>query len=182
MPSPTFETPFSCSERMRLAVEKLRNQFDFVVIDLPPVNIVTDALIVSNLVDGMIVMVRQDYTDQRSLGDCMKSLELVGAHVLGFVMGDAQEEGGKYGRYKYRYSKRYGKYYKKYGKYGRYSRYGRYGRYGKYGSYYSKYGYNSTYGYGYSYGYAAAVKKREAEKNASQQTAQQQTNENTQKK
>lgn len=126
------------SERMRMAVEKLRNQFDFVVIDLPPVNIVTDALIVSGLVDGMIVMVRQDYTDRRALKECMSSLELVGAHVLGFVMEDAQEEGGKYGRYKYRYGRRYGNYKK-----------------------YSKYGYQGKYGYYDGYAYAEAAEKSE---------------------
>ena len=126
------------SDRMRLSIEKMRNQYDFVVIDLPPVNIVTDALIVSGLVDGMIVMVRQDYTDRRALKECMSSLELVGAHVLGFVMEDAQEEGGKYGRYKYRYGRRYGNYKK-----------------------YSKYGYQGKYGYYDGYAYAEAAEKNE---------------------
>lgn len=136
------------SERMRMAVEKLRNRYDFVVIDLPPVNIVTDALIVSGLVDGMIVMVRQDYTDRRALKECMSSLELVGAHVLGFVMTDAQEEGGGYGRYKYRYGKRYGKY----------------GRYRKYGYEYNQYGYRDGYGYA-----VTGAKNEETKDEASEQ-------------
>ena len=134
------------SERMRGAVEKLREQYDYLVIDLPPVNIVTDALIVSSLVDGMMVVVRQDYTDRRSLSDCIASLKLVNAHVLGFVMTDTQEEGSKYNRYKYRYGKRYGKY-------------------GKYRTYSYEYG---EYSYRNGYGYAAGEKRKEA---ASSETA-----------
>lgn len=119
------------SERMRLYIEQFRTQYDFVVIDLPPVNVVTDALVVSGLVDGMVVMVRQDYTDQRALSECVNSLQLVNAHILGFVMTDARDEGGKYGRYKYHYG-RYRKY-KKYGKYKEYSKYSKYGYYNGYG-------------------------------------------------
>jgi len=132
------------NERMRATVESLKKQFDYLVIDLPPVNIVTDALVVSGLVDGMIVVVRQDFTDKHSLNDCINSLKLVNTHILGFVMSDAKEEGGKYGRYKYRYGKRYGKY----------------GRYRKYG-----YGYSDDdYGYGYGYGEKSRKSAEAAEK------------------
>ena len=136
------------TERMREAVADLRKKFDYLVIDLPPVNIVSDALIVSGVVDGMVVVVRQDYSDRRSLNDCINSLKLVNAHILGFVMADAQEEGGGYGRYKYRYGKRYGKY----------------GRYRKYGYEYNQYGYRDGYGYA-----VTGAKNEETKDEASEQ-------------
>lgn len=135
---PSGEIPPNPSEllgsgEMGRAAKILEQYFDFIVYDLPPVNIVSDASTISPVVDGMLVAVRQDYSDRRSLGECMRQLKLLNTRVLGFVMTDTQE-GKQYGHYKY-------------GKYGsRYGRNGWYGRYGKYGKRYLDRGYG--YGYG----------------------------------
>ncbi len=78
-----------------ILVEVLSGDFDFIVFDLPPVTEVADALVASRLTDGMIVVVRQDYTNRRALADTMRQLNYVDAKVLGFVMTRA---GGGKGR------------------------------------------------------------------------------------
>ncbi len=130
------------SERMHHVIDRFSELFDYIVLDLPPVNIVTDALVVAPWTDGLLLVVRQNFTTGRALHDCMYQVERVKAHFLGFIMTDADL--GELA-------------YKKYGRYGKYRRYSRYGRYGKgygYGGYgYGGYGYGG-YGYGYGgYGY-----------------------------
>lgn len=101
------------SKRMEATLEMLREQFDYIVIDLPPVNIVSDALSVSHLTTGMIVVIREDYTERKELEHCFRLLKLSNVNVLGCVMNEAKANGGSYGRYKkYRYYKYYRYYYK----------------------------------------------------------------------
>lgn len=96
------------SRRMEAVLNELREKFDYIVIDLPPVNIVSDALSIANLISGMIVVIRQDYTDKMELEHCMRSLKLSNVNVLGCVMNGAKQSGGSYGKYKkYKYYKDY---------------------------------------------------------------------------
>ena len=95
------------SERMHALLERYSQAFDFIVVDLPPINIVTDALVISAWTDGLIVVVRQNYTDGKALNACMYQTKQLGSKFLGFVMTDAAVGKGSY--------KRYGKYGSKYG-------------------------------------------------------------------
>ena len=103
------------SERMQSLLEHYEDIFDVIILGLPPVNIVADALVISQRIDGLICVVRQNYTDRRALQDCMYQIEKLGSHFLGFVMTDAIVGESGY--------KKYGKYGKKYG-YGYGSDYG----------------------------------------------------------
>jgi len=102
------------SERMHALLERCSGSFDFIVIDLPPINIVTDALVVSSWTDGLIAVVRQNYTEGKALKDCMYQLKQLGSKFLGFVMTDAMvgkgsyKRYGKYGKYGYDYGYGYG--------------------------------------------------------------------------
>ncbi len=97
------------SRQMQLVVEALRKVFDYVIIDLPPVNAVSDALAVSKLLSGMIVVVRQDYCDQHALAEAMRQLEFLKVRLLGFVL-NATASPNKL--YRYRSNYKYKKYYK----------------------------------------------------------------------
>ncbi|MBO5768132.1 MAG: CpsD/CapB family tyrosine-protein kinase [Clostridia bacterium] len=100
------------SKRMERALNALAENFDFIILDLPPVNLVSDALAVSEYITGMIVVVRQDYTEKKELEHCFRQLSLSNVKVLGCVMNESKENGKSYSRYRY---KRYYKYYKYYG-------------------------------------------------------------------
>lgn len=87
------------SERMSTVVETLAQSFDFIIFDLPPVNAVSDGLVVSRFIQGMIVVVRQDYSDRQGLSAALRQLEYMHIKVLGFVMTHSSISGGRYGRY-----------------------------------------------------------------------------------
>ena len=113
------------SGRMRRAINGLKEQFDYIVIDLPPVNLVSDAMSVADNLTGMIVVVRQEYTGRKDLEQCFRQIELSNVRVLGFVMNASEDSSASYGRYgKYKKYRKYRKYrnyhYYKYYKYERY--------------------------------------------------------------
>lgn len=98
------------SRRMQSVLRALEKEFDYIVVDLPPVNIVSDALVISSMLDGIVVVVREGYTDRKELRACVRQLSLSNAKVLGFVMTGVKEgykRYGKYGKYgnKYKYYK-----------------------------------------------------------------------------
>lgn len=95
------------SERMHNLLERYSGVFDIIILDLPPVNIVVDALVISKWTDGLIAVVRQNFTDKRALSSCMYQVEKLGVRFLGFVMTDAEVGESSY--------KKYGKYGKNYG-------------------------------------------------------------------
>lgn len=102
------------SERMKNLLDQLRETFDYIIIDLPPVNIVSDAVSISGLISGMIVVIREEYTEKKELERCFRQLKLSNANVLGCVMNAAKSGSTSYGKYrKYRYY-RYYKYYRYY--------------------------------------------------------------------
>lgn len=89
------------SEKMKRLMEALKHSFEYIVVDLPPVNAVSDGLTMSELLAGMIVVVREEYCDQASLAEAMRRMALMQVKILGFVMTDAKtDEKGykKYGR------------------------------------------------------------------------------------
>ncbi len=101
------------SSRMANVLAKLREIFDYIIIDLPPVNIVSDAVAISSLISGMIVVIREEYTEKKELEHCFRQLKLSNVNVLGCVMNEAKSGNGSYSKYKkYKYYKYYRYYYK----------------------------------------------------------------------
>jgi len=99
------------SQQMEALVTALSAFYDYIIMDLPPISAVSDALVLSRLLGGMIVVVRKEYCTRSALRETMSMIEFLKIKVLGFVMTRATSVGK---RYKYRKrSHRYG--YKKYG-------------------------------------------------------------------
>lgn len=88
------------SRRMAALLEALSEKFDYIIIDLPPVNLVSDALAISKLITGMIVVVREDYTEKKDLEQCYRQLQLTNVKVLGCVMNSAKVGRDSYGDYR----------------------------------------------------------------------------------
>lgn len=98
------------SKRMEKLLNQLREFFDYVIVDLPPVNVVSDAVSISSLISGMIVVIREEYTEKKELERCFRQLKLSNVNILGCVMNESKSGSGTYNKYK---KKRY-KYYRYY--------------------------------------------------------------------
>ena len=84
------------SERMRMLLNAFSNQFDYVLVDLPPISEVSDALDLSKYTDGMLVVVRRGNCTKQDLASAMSQLKAVDAHIVGFVFNYSEAEKAKY--------------------------------------------------------------------------------------
>ena len=96
------------SGRFQKLLDAAANAFDYVVLDLPPVNAVVDAVNVSRYVDGMLVVLREGHCPRYVLDECMEQLRYAKANVLGFVMNGCVEGASKHYQYGSRYGYGYG--------------------------------------------------------------------------
>lgn len=92
---PPNPTELLSSKRMIGAMNLLCEKFDYIIIDLPPVDAVADALIVSKIAHGMIVVARQNYVDKNALDATIRQLRYHEAKILGFVL-NGTEDSDKY--------------------------------------------------------------------------------------
>jgi capsular exopolysaccharide synthesis family protein len=91
------------SNRMRVLLEELKQQFDIIVLDTPPVLATADAGIVGSLTDGVLLVVRAGHTDKNAAQRAYQQLANVGARVVGTVLNDPGGEVAKEGDYYYPY-------------------------------------------------------------------------------
>ena len=90
------------SNQMKVLLDGLRKIYDYIFIDLPPVITVADALILAPLLDGYLLVVRDQETEYRAVADTLDQLRLAKAKVIGIVYNDAEQSGnGKYYKHGY---------------------------------------------------------------------------------
>ena len=119
------------SERMKSLLVELKESFDYIVIDNPPIGILADAMYSLQVADYPIYILRSMYSYRPFILTMENLKENCNVNNLSFVLNDLNlSSHSNYGGYGYGYL--YGKY--------------TYGRY-------SSYGYNYGYNYGYGYGY-----------------------------
>lgn len=101
------------SKEMEKLLVELAREYDLILVDAPPVNIVSDALALSANVAGCLFLARQNYSDQRDVRKALLAAEMTGMTVLGFAFyGENINQGTYYSRGYYR--KYYKSYYNKY--------------------------------------------------------------------
>lgn len=106
------------SAKMEKTLAALRENYDYILLDLPPVGEVSDALAAAKFTDGMLLVVRQNYCDRVALNAAVRQFEFVDSKVLGVVFNCTEEDRKGYSnKYYKRYYKRASKKYARaYGK------------------------------------------------------------------
>ena len=99
------------SPAMQNFLEEMEEKYDMILMDVPPINIVSDPLALSSQVAGALFVVRQDFSDHREIRRALVSAEMTGLEVLGFVFYGEKLHQGKY------YSNRSQRGYEYYNKY-----------------------------------------------------------------
>ena len=110
-------------------VQTMGENFDYVIIDAPPVGMVIDAAEIAKSCDGSVLILEYNKTHRRALAEAKQQMERTGTPILGCVLNKVTMD--RLG------TKKYYSYGGKYG-YGRYGRYGRYARYGYSRGYYRR--------------------------------------------
>lgn len=102
-PIPPNPSEMLDSKRMKELILSLKDHFDMILLDSPPIMPVTDGLILSQIVDGTIVIVSLGSTEKDAFKKTMLSLENIGANILGTVINKASSKAGYYVNYEYEY-------------------------------------------------------------------------------
>ncbi|MBQ7246684.1 MAG: CpsD/CapB family tyrosine-protein kinase [Lachnospiraceae bacterium] len=124
------------SESMARFIERSREEYEYIILDLPPVGIVSDALVAANILDGLIMVVREDYSSRKFLNQCIAQFNPLREKLLGFVLTDVTKNNKGYYYRSHHRAKTYGK---------------------QYG--YGSKGFDRSYSYGYGYGYEDAARQ-----------------------
>ena len=99
------------SEKFTETFDALKDQYDYIFIDCPPVNVVSDALTVSSYADGVLYVVNTSVVYTSDVNEGVSKLEFVNAKIYGFVANAVDNIKHKHaGKYRAKYSGKYGYY------------------------------------------------------------------------
>ena len=101
------------SHNMQIFIQKMEEYYDYIIIDSPPINVVTDAVVLSQHAAGILMVARSMETTIEELDNALESIYTANGNVLGIVVSDVRKESK---------SKYYSNYYSSYRK-NRYSSY-----------------------------------------------------------
>lgn len=99
-------------------IDTLRDMYDYIIIDTPPIGLVIDAAIISKKCDGSILVTESGKTQRRFIKRAREQMTQSGTELLGVILNKVGNANDAYGEY---------------GSYGSYGQYGQYGQYGSYG-------------------------------------------------
>lgn len=80
------------SKTMTQIVEQIKQDFDYVIIDSPPINLVSDAITLAGMSDGVILVIAENETKKDAAKRAVKLLKTIGANVLGAVITKAKNK------------------------------------------------------------------------------------------
>ncbi|HBX22999.1 MAG TPA: capsular biosynthesis protein [Desulfotomaculum sp.] len=95
-PIPPNPSELVGSQRMKDLISRALEKFDYVLLDSPPINIVTDPIVMSTLVDGVIMVVKSGATRYENAREAQAKLEKVGANIIGVVLNSISMSSGDY--------------------------------------------------------------------------------------
>ncbi len=89
-------------ERFVSMLDRARNNFDYIILDSAPVNVIPETIRVAQWVDGLLLVVRADFTTKKAVEIAVENLEKIDAHVVGIVLNGV-DLSRKYSYYNYYY-------------------------------------------------------------------------------
>ena len=118
-PIPPNPTELLGSDAMVKFLKNHSEKYDYILLDTPPINVVTDSQLLNNIIGGHVFIVRENTTTHPDISEALEKVNLASGRKLGFIKvfctGGLKSYGGKrYGRYgkKYGYYQSYGYEYK----------------------------------------------------------------------
>lgn len=97
------------SPRFKELLNALKDYYDFIIIDTPPIGLVTDAAVIASICDGALLLISTGKTNLRQASWAKKQLEKSRCKLLGAVLNESASKKGYYRKYsrKYKYKNKY---------------------------------------------------------------------------
>ncbi len=106
-PMPPNPSELLGSNNMNRFLEEIKKSYDFVILDTSPINVVTDALLLSKSSAGIMLVVRQGVSTYDEIERTIESINFVEGNILGVVINSVDESNAKYGKYGRKYGYAY---------------------------------------------------------------------------
>jgi capsular exopolysaccharide synthesis family protein len=95
------------SQKMKVFLERAKQQFDMVLLDSPPISSLADASVLGAIVDGVLFVVKVNMANRDLVAKAKDQLETVGAKIIGVALNDVDVKRDGYYRYYYYYNYEY---------------------------------------------------------------------------
>ena len=89
------------ADSMKILIEEVRHEYDYILIDTPPVLAVSDATVLSTIADGVIFVVMASKSKKEQILKAKQELDKVKAPIVGSILNASDEKRGNYGYYYY---------------------------------------------------------------------------------
>ena len=99
-PLPDNPAELLASERMKHLIDVVGNTFTHIIIDSPPISFFTDAVLISSLVSGVLMIVRGPKSPRQVVRYSLHSLDAVGAPIVGVVLNAVNLRTNNYSYYR----------------------------------------------------------------------------------
>lgn len=109
-PIPPNPAELLSSPYMAELLTEFQSKYDFIFIDTPPISLVSDSLLLNNLISGIVFVIRENSTRHPEIRNAIDSIKLANGRILGFVKVSCKVKKHRYGVKRYGYYK-YGAYY-----------------------------------------------------------------------
>jgi capsular exopolysaccharide synthesis family protein len=101
-PIPPNPGELSSSDKVRVMFDNLRPRYDFIIVDSPPIGVVSDIYLTASLADVVLMMVRHDHTRKNVLSATLEEMSTNGISGVNLLVNDVKTVGSSY-RYAYKY-------------------------------------------------------------------------------
>lgn len=81
---PDSTTLISSQETLRL-IKRLKESYDYIIFDFPPITIVSDAALLSNVIDGYLIVVRHEKSEYQMINETIRQMQFADAKIIGFA-------------------------------------------------------------------------------------------------
>ncbi|MBZ0264169.1 polysaccharide biosynthesis tyrosine autokinase [bacterium] len=109
--SPPNPAELLASRKMKAVIAELRERYDLVLIDTPPVILAVDSRLLASSTDGLIMVVKSEFTTVKSMGHAVSVLRNLNVRIHGVIINHAQKRYGNVYYFSYRYKNPYSYYY-----------------------------------------------------------------------
>jgi capsular exopolysaccharide synthesis family protein len=109
-PKPPNPSELLASENTAKMLQELSEKYDYIIIDMPPINVVSDAMGISRSIAGIFLVLRYGITTYDDAENAMKKIALADMNMMGFILNDINKKHGAGSYYSYKYKSKYGYY------------------------------------------------------------------------
>ncbi len=95
-PTPPNPSELLGSEKMAELLERVKNNYEYIIIDTPPINVVSDAVVLAPRTEGIVMVVQDRGTTHEQFKKAVSSLGFANAKLLGVILNSSAEKGKKY--------------------------------------------------------------------------------------